>query len=81
MEVSSVSALANQSEHRNSSVWLGRSSEYSDADLVLLGVAMAILIMAIVFGKSQNISSFQLVGDLLDRLIKGLKLQYYFCNS
>ncbi|TMS14232.1 Beta-2 adrenergic receptor, partial [Larimichthys crocea] len=51
MEVSSVSALANQSEHRNSSVLPGRSSEYSDADLVLLGVAMAILIMAVVFGN------------------------------
>ncbi|KAM7398234.1 hypothetical protein PAMA_006232 [Pampus argenteus] len=52
--VSTVSALANQSRHSNSSLvpdWSGRSSEYSDAELVLLGVAMAILILAIVFGN------------------------------
>lgn len=58
---SAVSAQANQSEHSNSSLvsdWRARSSEYSDAQLVLLGVAMAILVLAIVFGKlleDQNI--------------------------
>ncbi|XP_076607436.1 beta-2 adrenergic receptor-like isoform X2 [Chaetodon auriga] len=49
-----VSALANQSKHSNSSLvsdWPTRSSEYSDAELVLLGVAMAILVLAIVFGN------------------------------
>lgn len=60
---SAVSALANQSEHSNSSLvsdWQARSSEYSDAQLVLLGVVMAILVLAIVFGKlleDQNICS------------------------
>lgn len=52
--VSAVSALANQSQHSNSSLvpdWSGRSSEYSDGELVLLGAAMAILVLAIVFGK------------------------------
>lgn len=51
---SAVSALANQSEINNSSLvsdWPARSSEYSDAELVLLGVAMAILVLAIVFGN------------------------------
>lgn len=59
---SAVSALANQSEHNNSSLvsdWSARSSEYSDAELVLLGVAMAILVLAIVFGKLRNVPSFQ----------------------
>lgn len=45
---------SNQSEHINSSLLYelpGRSSEYSDADMVLLGVAMAILVLAIVFGN------------------------------
>uniref|UniRef100_UPI003AAB3D8A beta-2 adrenergic receptor-like n=1 Tax=Centroberyx gerrardi TaxID=166262 RepID=UPI003AAB3D8A len=50
--VSAVSALANQSQHTNSSLlspdW---SPEYSDAELVLLGAAMAILVLAIVFGN------------------------------
>ncbi|KAM9846432.1 adrenoceptor beta 2, surface b [Aulostomus maculatus] len=52
--VSAVSALANQSQHRNYSLdsdWSVRSAEYSDAELVLLGVAMAILVLAIVFGN------------------------------
>ena len=47
-----VSALANQSQDSNSTVsdLPERSSEYSDAEFVLLG-AMAILVLAIVFGK------------------------------
>ncbi|XP_044078595.1 beta-2 adrenergic receptor-like [Siniperca chuatsi] len=45
--VSAVSALVNQSEHSNSSL----VSEYSNAELILLGVAMAILVLAIVFGN------------------------------
>nr|XP_046266441.1 beta-2 adrenergic receptor-like [Scatophagus argus]XP_046266442.1 beta-2 adrenergic receptor-like [Scatophagus argus] len=52
--VSTVSALANQSKHSNFSLvsdWSQRSSEYSDAQFVLLGVAMAILVLAIVFGN------------------------------
>ncbi|XP_070773471.1 beta-2 adrenergic receptor-like [Enoplosus armatus] len=52
--VSAVSALANQSEHSNTSLvsdWSARSLEYSDAELVLLGVVMAILVLAIVFGN------------------------------
>ncbi|XP_045896451.1 beta-2 adrenergic receptor-like [Micropterus dolomieu] len=52
--VSLVSALANQTGHNNSTLdsdWSTRSSEYSDAELVLLGVAMAILVLAIVFGN------------------------------
>ncbi|XP_067464511.1 beta-2 adrenergic receptor-like [Thunnus thynnus] len=52
--VSAVTALANQSQHSNSSLvpdWSGRSSEYSDGELVLLGAAMAILVLAIVFGN------------------------------
>lgn len=81
--VSAASALANQSEHSNSSQVLNgstRSLEYSDAELVLSGVAMAILVLAIVFGKLQNISSLQLVGGLFDSLIGGSKLKYYFPN-
>lgn len=47
-----VSALANQSQYSNSTVsdLPESSSEYSDAELVLL-CAMAILVLAIVFGK------------------------------
>jgi len=51
---SAVSAPANQSQYGNTSLvsdLLTRSSEYSDAELVLLGVAMGILVLAIVFGK------------------------------
>lgn len=61
---SAVLALVNQSQQSNSSLvsdWSSRSLEYSDAELVLLGVAMAILVLAIVFGKLQNISGFKLV--------------------
>lgn len=43
--VSTVPTMANQSEHINS------SSEYSQSELLLLGVAMALLILVIVFGK------------------------------
>ncbi|XP_078122219.1 adrenoceptor beta 2, surface b isoform X2 [Sander vitreus] len=53
MEVSTVSALANQSQYSNSSL----ASEYSDAELVLLGVAMAILVLAIVFGNVMVITA------------------------
>lgn len=70
--VSLVSALANQTGHSNSTLesdWSTRSSEYSDAELVLLGVAMAILVLAIVFGKLRIISPFKLVDGLLYLLI------------
>ncbi|XP_070699978.1 beta-2 adrenergic receptor-like [Pempheris klunzingeri] len=52
--VGAASALANQSEHSNTSQLhdgSARSLEYSEAELVLLGVAMAILVLAIVFGN------------------------------
>uniref|UniRef100_A0A3B4VDC9 Beta-2 adrenergic receptor n=1 Tax=Seriola dumerili TaxID=41447 RepID=A0A3B4VDC9_SERDU len=52
--VSTVSAQANQSQHSNSSLasdLSASSSEYSDPELVLLGAAMAILVLAIVFGN------------------------------
>ncbi|KAM3869154.1 beta-2 adrenergic receptor-like [Diretmus argenteus] len=53
--VNAVSALANQSQHTNASLpahdWSTRSLEYSDAELVFLGVVMAILVLAIVFGN------------------------------
>lgn len=79
--VSAASALANPSEHSNSSqVPNGSTRSLEDAELVLLGVAMAILVLAIVFGKLQNISSLQLVGGLFDSLIGGSKLKYYFPN-
>ncbi|KAF7649626.1 hypothetical protein LDENG_00138620 [Lucifuga dentata] len=45
---------ANQSQHTNSSLvsdLSARSSEYSDAEIVLLGAAMSILVLAIVFGN------------------------------
>ncbi|XP_056140284.1 beta-2 adrenergic receptor-like [Lampris incognitus] len=59
--VSAVSALANQSLLTNSSLlpshqWT-RSLEYSDAELVLLGVVMAILVLAIVFGNMMVITA------------------------
>lgn len=74
---SAVSTLANQSEHSNSSLlsdWQARTSEYSDAQLVLLGVVMAILVLAIVFGKLENIPLFPLGFDLVDLLIYGSKV-------
>lgn len=54
---SAASTLVNQSDHSNQSLdfdWRERTSEYSDAQLVLLGVTMATLVLAIVFGKSRN---------------------------
>ncbi|XP_076017425.1 adrenoceptor beta 2, surface b isoform X2 [Genypterus blacodes] len=51
---SPVSALANRSQLNDSSLFSGfppRSSPYSDAEIVLLGAAMAILVLAIVFGN------------------------------
>ncbi|KAA8586773.1 beta-2 adrenergic receptor [Etheostoma spectabile] len=60
MEQASVfSALANQSQHSNSSLGSdgpARSSVYSDG-LVLLGVAMAILVLAIVVGNVMVITA------------------------
>lgn len=50
--VSTVLAQTNHSQHSNfTQVFNSSRSEYSDAELVLLGVAMAILVLAIVFGK------------------------------
>uniref|UniRef100_A0A667Z6V3 Beta-2 adrenergic receptor n=1 Tax=Myripristis murdjan TaxID=586833 RepID=A0A667Z6V3_9TELE len=50
--VSAVSVLANQSQQTISSPHSSNlSAEYSDAHLVLLGTAMAILVLAIVFGN------------------------------
>lgn len=46
-----VLAPANQSENSTTSLLS------SDAELVLLGIAMAILILVIVFGKLRNNSS------------------------
>lgn len=51
--VLAVLASTNQSQHSNSSL----VSEYSDAELVLLGVAMAILVLAIVFGNVMVITA------------------------
>ncbi|XP_008297190.1 beta-2 adrenergic receptor-like [Stegastes partitus] len=47
----------NQSQHTNFTDLSHRSSEYSDAELVLLGVAMAILVLAIVFGNVMVITA------------------------
>ncbi|XP_069002220.1 beta-2 adrenergic receptor-like [Embiotoca jacksoni] len=55
-----VNAPANQSQHSNSTDapdLSARSSEYSDVELVLLGVAMAILVLAIVFGNVMVITA------------------------
>lgn len=50
--VSTVLAQTNHSQHSNfTQVFNSSRPEYSDAELVLLGVAMAILVLAIVFGK------------------------------
>lgn len=49
--------MFNQSDHSNQSLdsdCRERTSEYSDAQLVLLGVTMATLVLAIVFGKTGN---------------------------
>lgn len=79
---SSVSTLANQSEYNNFSLvydWQARSSEYSDAQLVLLGVAMAILVVAIVFGKlKKKIHFFQLLLGLFiyNLNVSSVKIHY-----
>lgn len=50
--VSTVLAQTNHSQDSNiTQVFNSSRPEYSDAELVLLGVAMAILVLAIVFGK------------------------------
>lgn len=57
---STVSILGNQSENSNSSLfpdWPERYSEYSDAQLVVLGIAMSVLVLAIVFGESGTFHS------------------------
>lgn len=57
---SAASTLANQSHHGNLSLvpdWREKTSEYSDAQLVLLGVTMATLVLAIVFGKRRHVRS------------------------
>ncbi|KAK2882094.1 beta-2 adrenergic receptor-like [Channa argus] len=51
MEFSTVPTLANQSQNTNSSELSASSSEYSHPELILMGVAMAILVLAIVFGN------------------------------
>lgn len=55
---SDVSAPANHSQYGNSSLvsdGTAGTSEYSDAELVLLAVAMGVLALAIVFGKSRRV--------------------------
>lgn len=52
--VSTVPPLTNQSQHINASLahdLSAGSAKYSHPELMLLGVAMAILILVIVFGK------------------------------
>lgn len=54
---SAASPLANRSDPSNLSLvpdWRERTSEYSDAQLVLLAVTMATLVLVIVFGKWRN---------------------------
>ncbi|XP_029957591.1 adrenoceptor beta 2, surface b [Salarias fasciatus] len=53
--VSAVSGQTNESQHSNAT--LARPSEFSEAELVLLGVAMAILVLAIVFGNVMVITA------------------------
>ncbi|XP_054481676.1 beta-2 adrenergic receptor-like [Anoplopoma fimbria] len=84
---SAVSAPANQSQYSNSSLdpdWPARTSEYSDAELVLLGAAMAILVLAIVFGnvlvitvilrfhRLQTVTNFFIASLAVADLIMGL---------
>lgn len=50
--VSGVLPQTNNSQHSNvTQVFNSSRPEYSDAELVLLGAAMAILVLVIVFGK------------------------------
>ncbi|XP_041657594.1 beta-2 adrenergic receptor-like [Cheilinus undulatus] len=69
----------NQSLHNTSlhSDLPGRSVEYSDAELVLLGVAMAILVLAIVFGNVLVITAllrFQRLQTVTNLFIASLAL-------
>ncbi|XP_049896604.1 beta-2 adrenergic receptor-like [Epinephelus moara] len=92
---SAVSALANQSQYSNSSLvpdLTARSSEYSDAELVLLGVAMAILVLAIVFGnvlvitailrfqRLQTVTNFFIASLAVADLIMGLVVVPFGCS-
>uniref|UniRef100_A0A3Q0SP79 Beta-2 adrenergic receptor n=1 Tax=Amphilophus citrinellus TaxID=61819 RepID=A0A3Q0SP79_AMPCI len=49
--VSAVLAQTNHSQHSNFTQDFNSSKQFSDAELVLLGAAMAILVLAIVFGN------------------------------
>ncbi|KAM8897682.1 beta-2 adrenergic receptor-like [Spinachia spinachia] len=81
------SAPVNQSKYDNSSLGSGgmaRSSEYSDAELVLLAVAMGVLALAIVFGnvlvitailrfqRLQTVTNFFIASLAVADLIMGL---------
>uniref|UniRef100_UPI0037E75972 beta-2 adrenergic receptor-like n=1 Tax=Semicossyphus pulcher TaxID=241346 RepID=UPI0037E75972 len=78
--VSAASALTNQSLNSNSTQlpdWPGRSLEYSDAELVPLGTAMAILVLAIVFGNVLVITAllrFQRLQTVTNLFIASLAL-------
>ncbi|KAM6983502.1 adrenoceptor beta 2, surface b [Tautogolabrus adspersus] len=70
----------NQSQENNSTPpydWPERSLEYSDAELVLLGVAMSILVLAIVFGNVLVITAlirFQRLQTVTNLFIASLAL-------
>ncbi|XP_035522390.1 beta-2 adrenergic receptor-like [Morone saxatilis] len=88
---STASPLANQSDPSNSSI-ASRSSEYSDAELVLLGVAMAILVLAIVFGnvlvitailrfqRLQTVTNLFIASLAIADLIMGLVVVPFGCS-